>query len=138
MRRSMSRQAEAERERRARVIVADAELQASAKLSQAASVMANTPGALQLRMLQTVVDVASEKNSTLVMPFPVELLRFFDRNTSADLVRATEQRATEQRATEQRATDQWVPEPLASEQRVTEPRVDGQLAATTDFPADPE
>jgi regulator of protease activity HflC (stomatin/prohibitin superfamily) len=79
MRRSMSRQAEAERERRARVIVADAELQASAKLSQAAGAMAATPGALQLRLLQTVVDVAAEKTSTLVMPFPVELLRFFER-----------------------------------------------------------
>jgi regulator of protease activity HflC (stomatin/prohibitin superfamily) len=79
MKRSMSRQAEAERERRARVIAADGEFQASQKLSQAASAMAATPGALQLRLLQTVVDVAAEKNSTLVMPFPVELLRFFDR-----------------------------------------------------------
>jgi regulator of protease activity HflC (stomatin/prohibitin superfamily) len=79
MKRSMSRQAEAERERRARVIAADGELQASAKLAQAARVMGDTPGALQLRLLQTVVDVAAEKNSTLVMPFPVELLRFFDR-----------------------------------------------------------
>ena len=75
----MSRQAEAERERRARVIAADGEFQASQKLSEAAGAMAATPGALQLRLLQTVVDVASEKNSTLVMPFPVELLRFFDR-----------------------------------------------------------
>jgi regulator of protease activity HflC (stomatin/prohibitin superfamily) len=79
MKRSMSRQAEAERERRARVIAADGEFQASQKLSEAAGAMAATPGALQLRLLQTVVDVASEKNSTLVMPFPVELLRFFDR-----------------------------------------------------------
>jgi regulator of protease activity HflC (stomatin/prohibitin superfamily) len=81
MRRSMSRQAEAERDRRARVINADGELQASAKLAQAAQVMSETPGALQLRLLQTVADVASEKNSTLVMPFPVELLRFFERAT---------------------------------------------------------
>lgn len=79
MKRSMSRQAEAERERRARVIAADGEFQASQKLSQAAAAMAATPGALQLRLLQTVVDVAAEKNSTLVMPLPVELLRFFDR-----------------------------------------------------------
>jgi regulator of protease activity HflC (stomatin/prohibitin superfamily) len=79
MKRSMSRQAEAERERRARVIAADGEYQASAKLAQAARAMGDTPGALQLRLLQTVVDVAAEKNSTLVMPFPVELLRFFDR-----------------------------------------------------------
>jgi regulator of protease activity HflC (stomatin/prohibitin superfamily) len=82
MKRSMSRQAEAERERRARVIAADGEFQASAKLAQAAKAMGDTPGALQLRLLQTVVDVAAEKNSTLVMPFPVELLRFFDRAAS--------------------------------------------------------
>lgn len=81
MKRSMSRQAEAERERRARVISADGEFQASARLADAAQAMAATPGALQLRLLQTVVDVAAEKNSTLVMPFPVELLRFFDRAT---------------------------------------------------------
>ena len=79
MKRSMSRQAEAERERRARIISADGEFQASKKLAQAASVMAADPAALQLRLLQTVVEVAAEKNSTLVMPFPVELLRFFDR-----------------------------------------------------------
>ena len=83
MRRSMSRQAEAERERRARVIAADGELQASTKLSQAAATMDQHPGALQLRLLQTVVDVAAEKNSTLVMPFPVELLRFFDHAATA-------------------------------------------------------
>src|SRR3954452_17089940 len=85
MRRSMSRQAEAERDRRARVITADGEFQASTKLSQAADAMSATPGALQLRLLQTVSDVASEKNSTLVMPFPVELLRFFE-NRSGDPV----------------------------------------------------
>ncbi|MEV0407098.1 SPFH domain-containing protein [Actinoallomurus sp. NPDC050550] len=79
MKRSMSRQAEAERERRARVITADGEFQASTKLAQAAATMAADPAALQLRLLQTVVEVAAEKNSTLVMPVPVELLRFFDR-----------------------------------------------------------
>jgi regulator of protease activity HflC (stomatin/prohibitin superfamily) len=81
MKRSMSRQAEAERERRARVITADGELQASGKLAQAAEVMAEHPAALQLRLLQTVVEVAAEKNSTLVLPFPVELLRFLERAT---------------------------------------------------------
>ena len=79
MKRSMSRQAEAERERRARIITADGEYQASKKLAQAATVMSADPAALQLRLLQTVVEVAAEKNSTLVMPVPVELLRFFDR-----------------------------------------------------------
>jgi regulator of protease activity HflC (stomatin/prohibitin superfamily) len=81
MKRSMSRQAEAERERRARIITADGELQASKKLSQAAATMADTPAALQLRLLQTVVEVAAEKNSTLVLPFPVELLRFLEKST---------------------------------------------------------
>ncbi len=80
MRRSMSRQAEAERDRRARVIAADGEYQASARLADAARAMADTPGALQLRLLQTVSDVAGDQNSTLVMPLPVELLRFFDRS----------------------------------------------------------
>ena len=81
MKRSMSRQAEAERERRSRVITAEGELQASQKLAQAAEVMTGHPAALQLRLLQTVVEVAAEKNSTLVLPFPVELLRFLERAT---------------------------------------------------------
>src|SRR5205814_3953094 len=79
MKRSMSRQAEAERERRARIITADGEYQASKRLAAAANVMARDPAALQLRLLQTVVEVAGEKNSTLVMPVPVELLRFFEK-----------------------------------------------------------
>jgi regulator of protease activity HflC (stomatin/prohibitin superfamily) len=81
MKRSIARQAEAERERRARVITADGELQASEKLAQAAGVMSEQPAALQLRLLQTVVEVAAEKNSTLVLPFPVELLRFLEKST---------------------------------------------------------
>ncbi|MFJ2268184.1 slipin family protein [Streptomyces sp. NPDC098085] len=79
MKRSMARQAEADRERRARVINADAEFQASKKLAEAAKQMSAQPAALQLRLLQTVVAVAAEKNSTLVLPFPVELLRFLER-----------------------------------------------------------
>ncbi|MGE6733297.1 slipin family protein, partial [Streptomyces sp. NPDC059900] len=81
--RSMARQAEADRERRARVINADAELQASKKLAEAAHEMSEEPAALQLRLLQTVVAVAAEKNSTLVLPFPVELLRFLERAQQA-------------------------------------------------------
>jgi hypothetical protein len=103
MKRSMSRQAEAERERRARVITADGELQASHKLAQAAATMADTPTALQLRLLETVVEVAAEKNSTLVLPFPVELLRFLERHpgTEAKPEAAAPQRpaATEEPAT---------------------------------------
>ncbi|MFG1667042.1 slipin family protein [Streptomyces sp. Y7] len=79
MKRSMARQAEADRERRARIINADAELQASRKLAEAAHQMEDTPSALQLRLLQTVMAVAAEKNSTLVLPIPVELLRFLER-----------------------------------------------------------
>lgn len=81
MKRSMSKQAEAERERRARIITADGEFRAAQSLADASMIMSGTPGALQLRLLQTVVEVAAEKNSTLVMPFPVELLRFMERAT---------------------------------------------------------
>lgn len=90
MKRSMARQAEADRERRARVINADAELQASKKLAEAAEQMSGQPAALQLRLLQTVVAVAAEKNSTLVLPFPVELLRFLERATPAETAQAVE------------------------------------------------
>src|ERR1700749_4681080 len=79
MKRSMSRQAEAEREGRARIITADGEYQASTRLAGGAPVVGKAPAALQLRLLQTVVEVAGEKNSTLVMPVPVELLRFFEK-----------------------------------------------------------
>jgi hypothetical protein len=65
------------------VITADGELQASHKLAEAAATMADTPTALQLRLLETVVEVAAEKNSTLVLPFPVELLRFLERSSTA-------------------------------------------------------
>ncbi|MGY1619937.1 slipin family protein [Geodermatophilus sp. SYSU D00691] len=84
MKRSIARQAEAERERRSRVITAEGELQASEKLSQAAAVMSAQPAALQLRLLQTMVEVAAEKNSTVVLPFPVELLRFLERAAPPD------------------------------------------------------
>ncbi|GAA4907665.1 regulator of protease activity HflC (stomatin/prohibitin superfamily) [Actinomycetospora succinea] len=90
MRRSMSRQAEAERDRRARVIAAQAELEASEKLTQASQRMSATPGALQLRLLQTVTEVAADKNSTLVMPMPVELLRFFENASLAQGAAAPE------------------------------------------------
>jgi hypothetical protein len=63
------------------VITAEGELQASEKLAQAAGMMTAQPAALQLRLLQTVVEVAAEKNSTVVLPFPVELLRFLERST---------------------------------------------------------
>src|SRR6202051_2815123 len=81
MKRSIARQAEAERERRARVITADGELQASQKLAQAAEIMAEQPAALQLRLLQTVVEVAAEKNSTLILPSPFDLLRSLEKST---------------------------------------------------------
>jgi regulator of protease activity HflC (stomatin/prohibitin superfamily) len=77
MQRAMARQAEAERVRRAKVINAEGEFQASEKLSLAADVIAQHPIAYQLRLLQTMTEVAAEKNSTLVLPIPVELFRPF-------------------------------------------------------------
>ena len=77
MQRAMAKQAEAEREKRAKVINAEGEFQASERLAQAAEVISRHPIAYQLRYLQTVTEVSSEKNSTLVMPIPVELLKPF-------------------------------------------------------------
>lgn len=74
MQRAMARQAEAERERRAKIVAAEGELQAAEKLGMAARVISNSPGAMQLRQLQTMVEVSAEKNSTLIFPIPVELL----------------------------------------------------------------
>jgi regulator of protease activity HflC (stomatin/prohibitin superfamily) len=75
--RAMGRQAEAERDRRAKIINAEGEFQAAQRLADAAEVIARHPTAYQLRMLQTVTEVAAEKNSTLVLPFPVELVASF-------------------------------------------------------------
>ena len=77
MKRAMAKQAEAERERRAKVINAEGELQASEKLTQAAHIMGAEPVAIQLRYLQTVSEIASEKNSTTFFPFPLDLVRPF-------------------------------------------------------------
>lgn len=77
MQRAMAKQAEAERERRAKVIHADGEFQASQKLADAAEVIARHPMALQLRFLQSLVEVASEKNSTTIFPVPIDLLTPF-------------------------------------------------------------
>jgi len=77
MRRSMARQAEVERERRAKIINAEGELQAAEKLRQAAFIMSTQPAALQLRYLQTLAEVASENNSTIVFPLPIDLVRPF-------------------------------------------------------------
>ncbi|MFD4229210.1 slipin family protein [Streptomyces sp. NPDC058545] len=123
MKRSMARQAEADRERRARVINADAELQASKKLAEAAKEMSSQPAALQLRLLQTVVAVAAEKNSTLVLPFPVELLRFLER---AQQPVSTEQQAQlqpQQQQPQQQQSLQPQPEQQKSQQPQQQPRV---------------
>jgi regulator of protease activity HflC (stomatin/prohibitin superfamily) len=82
MQRAMAKQAEAERERRAKVIHADGEFQASQKLADAAAVIGQQPMALQLRFLQSLVEVASEKNSTTIFPVPIDLLTPFLKKDS--------------------------------------------------------
>ena len=132
MKRSMSRQAEAERERRALIITADGEYQASRKLAQAAAIMAADPAALQLRLLQTLAEVAAERNRTIVMPIPVELLRYVDHAARA---------STRSRASAARTRDTDVPAALAA------PRVPGltkpaslpaSVALTTPLNSDPK
>ncbi len=83
MQRAMARQAEAERERRAKVINADGEFQAAQRLADAGEIMATQPMTLQLRFLQTLTEVASEKNSTIVFPVPIDLIQMFMGQGSA-------------------------------------------------------
>jgi SPFH domain/Band 7 family protein len=80
MQRAMARQAEAERERRAKIINADGELQASERLAEAGRIMNDSPGTMQLRFLQTLSEVATEKNSTIVFPVPVDLINLLTHN----------------------------------------------------------
>ncbi len=77
MRRAMAKQAEAERERRSKIIAAEGEYQAAEKLAQAADVIARSPGALQLRYLQTLVEISAEKNSTIIFPLPIDIVQPF-------------------------------------------------------------
>src|ERR687892_1971934 len=96
MRRAMGRQAEAERERRSKVIHAQGELEAAESLGDAAAVLEIHPAALQLRVLSTMVEVASEKNSTLIFPVPVEILRLIDRMASGQASETSSRRSSDQ------------------------------------------
>ena len=108
--RAMARQAEAERERRAKVIAATGELEASTELSQAAAKLYESPGALQLRALQTLAEVASEHNSTLVFPVPIELLQgWLGRQGAAGAPSSPPVVPPEQPAVESAATPQIEP-----------------------------
>jgi regulator of protease activity HflC (stomatin/prohibitin superfamily) len=81
MKRAMARQAETERERRAKIIAAEGEFQAAEKLVQAAAMIANQPIALQLRYLQTIGEIAGDRNTTTIIPLPIELLTPFLKKT---------------------------------------------------------
>jgi len=81
----MAKQAEAERERRAKIIAAEGEFQAAAKLTQAAKIIDESPSALQLRFLQTLVEVGSEKNSTTIFPVPIDLFAPFIEKVSREI-----------------------------------------------------
>ncbi len=92
MKRSMAAQAEAERERRAKIIHAEGELQASEKLAQAGEIIAREPVTLQLRYLQTLTEIATERNSTLIFPLPIDLIKMFlDRGTSTQSDKKTKE-----------------------------------------------
>jgi regulator of protease activity HflC (stomatin/prohibitin superfamily) len=91
MKRAMARQAEAERERRAKVIAAQGELQASEALAQAAHTLATEPSAIQLRYLQTVIEIAAENNSTTIFPIPIELFRPFLNQVAAPAAKPASQ-----------------------------------------------
>jgi len=83
MRRAMARQAEAERERRAKVISAEGEFQASEKLAQASEILGRSPASLQLRYLQTLVEISAEKNSTTIFPVPIDIISAWMKSREA-------------------------------------------------------
>jgi len=83
MQRAMARQAEAERERRAKIINAEGEFQAAERLAQAGAIIAATPTTLQLRFLQTLAEIATEKNSTIIFPVPIDIIRAFTEKGGA-------------------------------------------------------
>lgn len=109
MRRAMGRQAEAERDRRAKVIHAQGELEAASSLSQAADTLDRSPGALQLRLLATMSEVSAEKNSTMIFPVPVELLRF--ANAMADKATAERDAIMSTSAVQSGSIEQELPPP---------------------------
>jgi len=80
MQRAMAKQAEAEREKRAKIIHAEGELQASVKLAEAGEIVSTNPVTLQLRYLQTLTEISAEKNSTIIFPFPIDLVKAFTKN----------------------------------------------------------
>ena len=88
MKRAMAKQAEAERERRAKIIAAEGEFQAATKLTAAAKIIDESPSALQLRFLQTLVEVGSEKNSTTIFPVPIDLFAPFIKKVHQEIQRA--------------------------------------------------
>jgi hypothetical protein len=112
------------------VITAEGELQASEKLAQAAEVMTAHPAALQLRLLQTVVEVAAEKNSTLVLPFPVELLRFLERATPPEPDVASRSRTSQ-------APPPQAPPPQAPPPQLPEARQRSETLTAPPAPASP-
>jgi regulator of protease activity HflC (stomatin/prohibitin superfamily) len=93
MQRAMAKQAEAEREKRAKIIHAEGELQASAQLAQAAGVIGEQPSALQLRYLQTLTEIAVEKNSTIIFPLPIDLIQPLLKIMDAQAESATREQA---------------------------------------------
>jgi regulator of protease activity HflC (stomatin/prohibitin superfamily) len=94
MKRALARQAEAERERRAKIIVSEGELQAAEKLTQAAAMISAQPQALQLRLLQTLVEVSAERNNTIVFPIPIELLPRAGEPVSPEVAKVVSSAAT--------------------------------------------
>ena len=80
--RAMSRQAEAERDKRAKIINSEGEYMSAQKLAEAAKILASNESALQLRYLQVMTEIAAEKNSTMIVPLPMEIMRFFESMTA--------------------------------------------------------
>jgi hypothetical protein len=120
MQRAMARQAEAERERRAKVIAAEGEVQAASKLAQAAEMISAHPGALQLRLYQTLVEVSGEASSTIVFPVPIDLQSQQMQSMMTSAVALASSQAPKQLP--ERTDDDRLPAQGAGADKVTVPR----------------
>ena len=136
MQRAMARQAEAEREKRAKIIHAEGEFQASRQLAKAADIIAHEPVTLQLRYLQTLTEVATEKNSTILFPFPIDIVRPFlgMMGTSEEIAKAARDNDDHEHLPQAEPPQLAAPQPMRNQDEVAAPSPTARTYSTVETP----
>lgn len=134
MQRAMARQAEAEREKRAKIIHAEGEFQASRQLAKAADIIAHEPVTLQLRYLQTLTEIATEKNSTILFPFPIDIVRPFlgMMGTSEEIAKASRGNDDHEQLPQAEPPQLAAPQPMYNQDQVAAPSATARTYSTTE------